>query len=293
MIDITQSLPIEIHGERVKFLSDKTLVFPYIEVGKPKILYVYNLETNKVVQKKEYPPEVFWRSCQVFNGEIYMHTAYYTYFIGRQLHDGLIRIDPETLEASPPIKTDRFLSVLRELSEGFLATFYVESDKKGNYIHYFETWNKTIRVKKKYLKGLPEAIEYPYVLLENKTFILRGSTPEKYWILQRRAESYDVMEYYPSTEKYVKRFEFPLRPWHAAFSMADRIIVTPTKLLFFDKEELYIYPLDGTGEEQRMPFFTNNRLQITDYDSRNDRALILSSISSTNVSCLLINRLSE
>jgi hypothetical protein len=294
MVDITSSLPVEMHGDDVKFLSDKTVMFTSSKVGKPNTLYKYDLETNTVIQAQEYRQEALWFRNYIFNDGIYVYNSVYVnFFLWRRIQHILLRIDPETMEAGQSIKAPDDL-VLRELSTGFFASSYVLNDNKGDYIYYLAPLNKTIQVCKKYLESLPDTIEHPYVLHENKTFILRGSTPEKYWILQRQAESYDVMEYYPSEGNWGKRFEFPLRRkyWNV-FSLADRIIATPTRLLLFDKEELCIYPLDGTGAEQRIPFVINENLRIADYDSQNDRALIISSGFDTGPLYLLIDKLSE
>jgi hypothetical protein len=75
--------------------------------------------------------------------------------------------------------------------------------------------------------------------------------------------------------------------------MADRIVVTPTRLLYFEEEELHIYPLDGTGGEQKIPFISNEHLTISDYDSQNDRVLVTYSEFETGPLYLLINNLSE
>jgi hypothetical protein len=274
----------------MKFLSNKTLIFAILDsnLGKPNKLYKYDLEKNMVIQEQEYPQEFIWYSYHVFNGGIYIHTSLYS---NRRIQERLIKIDPETMESTLSIQTPSTI-VLWNSSTGFLASRYVLNNNKRNYIYYFESRNKTVRIRRKYLKGLPEAIAYPYVLHENKTFILRGSTLERYWILQMRTESFDIMEYYPSKRNWVKIFEFPLWQGSGTYLMAERIIVTPKRLLFFDKEQLHIYPLDMTGEEQHMPFVTNDDLLITDYDSQNDRALICA-ISDTDVSYLLINKLSE
>lgn len=223
----------------------------------------YNNETQDIINEGNFKNNVM-EACFVINGCLFFYD-----YQKKIIYE--VDIDSMKIKRRKKIELRWPLYIA---SNDFIASYNILNDTVNEYIEYLDIADGKINIKRIYFKNIPNGKYFEPHLFEGGKYILRGSTLTKIWILIRQETYYEIGEYDPTSELYVKRYSLPyMAGITSSQRFYSRIIITERKLLVFEEERISVYSGDGNAD-YTIPFYSGKYVQIEDYDIVYDRILV-------------------
>jgi hypothetical protein len=196
---------------QARFANADEIFFEQLDFNSPLesfILCKYNYRIGQIIFKKKFDKALY--GFYFINDFFYFTTVWRKkFFEGRYVAE-LCIMNTADFELVRGMSVRRSLLAFFPASSNFMASVSVRNENDEEYVEYLVPCGKKMDTVKIILNGLPDSRTILNgCVIDERKYILYGSTREALWILTCQNNYYEIGKYDTASGIYTKQFELP------------------------------------------------------------------------------------